>query len=191
MKQTTVPILFLALACAMPGCTFLNANFRAVEDGRLYRSGQMHAAALERRIEENDIQTVISLRSASPDEAWYHDELAVCDALEVAHYSLGWSKNRLPTPEALQKFIGLVEEGNGAVIVHCQGGVHRTSVAAAVYVLLRGGGMAAAQAQIAPGFDDAPIGRLLDLFAGSEEPFGEWASDTYPKLYPEARAFDR
>ncbi len=191
MKQITVPILFLALACAEPGCAFLNANFRTVDDGRLYRSGQMHADALERRLQQHDIQTVINLRSASPEDAWYHDELAVCDALGVAHYSLGWSKNRLPTPEMLQEFIRLVQDDDGAVLVHCQGGVHRASVAAAVYVLLHGGGMGEARAQIAPGFDDAPIGRLLDLYEGSEEPFAEWASDTYPKLYPEARAFDR
>ncbi len=191
MKQITIPILFLVLAYAAQGCTYLNANFRAVDDGRLYRSGQMHADALERRIEDHDIQTVISLRSASPDEAWYHDELAVCDALGVAHYSLGWSKNRLPTPESLQEFIRLLEESNGAVLAHCQGGVHRTSIAAAVYVLLRGGGIADARAQLAPGFDNAPIGRLLELYAGSEEPFADWAADTYPQLYPEARAFDR
>ena len=162
-----------------------------MDDGCFYRSGQMYADALERRFQEHDIQTVISLRSASPEETWYHDELAVCDALGVAHYSLGWSKNRLPTPESLQEFIRLLEESDGPVLAHCQGGVPRTSVAAAVYVLLRGGGIAKARAQLARGFDNAPIGRLLDLYGTSEEPFAVWATVAYPRLYPEARAGDQ
>lgn len=109
------------LACATQGCSYLNANFHAVDDGRLYGSGQMHADALERGLQEHDVQSVISLRSARPEETWYHDELAVCDALGVAYYSLGWSKNRLPTPESLKEFIHLLEESDGPLLATLPG----------------------------------------------------------------------
>ena len=87
-----------------------------MDDGGLDRSGQKRADAFERRLQEHDMQTVLSLRSASPEEAWYHDELTVCDTLGVEPYSLGRSKNRLPTPESLQDFIRLLKESDGPAI---------------------------------------------------------------------------
>lgn len=178
-----VPLLILTAFA--PGCAYLNGNFRAVDEGRLYRSGQLHAEALERRMEQHDIAAVISLRSPSPDEAWYHEEVAVCDALGVPHYSLGWSMGHLPAPESLQRYVDLLREADGPVLVHCQGGVHRSSIASAVYVLMQTDDVEAARAQLAKGFDDAPIGRLLDLYAAHQEPFDGWVRDTYPALYAE------
>ncbi len=180
-----LPLLTLALIALAPGCAYLNGNFRAVDDGRLYRSGQLHADALQRRMEQHDIAAVISLRSPNPDEAWYHEELAVCDALDVPHYSLGWSKNSLPEPASLQRYVTLLQDAEGPVLVHCQGGVHRSSIASAVYVLMQTDSVRQAREQLARGFDHAPIGALLDLYARHDEPFIPWVSRTYPRLYAE------
>ena len=48
--------------CALLLCSC--ANFHIVEEGKVYRSGQMSAEALRETIEEYGIQTVIRLRGA-------------------------------------------------------------------------------------------------------------------------------
>lgn len=183
MKQFLPLVFFLAAGLMVQSCAYLNGNFRSVQDGNLYRSGQLHARALERQLEAHDILTVISLRSAAPGEAWYHGELAVCDALRVGHYSLDWSKDHLPSPDSLALLVELLGDAPRPILVHCQGGVHRSSIASAIFVLMQGGDTEAARSQIHPRFHDAPIGRLLELYAQSELPFGRWALEAYPALY--------
>ena len=70
--------------------------------------------------------------------------------------SFGWSKNSLPDPESLARYIGVLETGRKPFLAHCQGGTHRTGVAAAVYLLLKGTDVATARKQFGPMFNDAP-----------------------------------
>lgn len=170
--------------CLLANCAHLNGNFQTVEPGHLYRSGQLHPEAFARRMDEFGIRRVITLRAAEPNGEWYHAEAKICDAHGADFYALGWSNERLPEPASLMQYIDLLETAPGAVWVHCQGGVHRSAVAAAVYVLARGGSIEAARAQIGPGFRDAPIGKLLDLYeAAGDVPFREWVREQYPAIY--------
>ena len=184
-KQIRSGLLFTFLSVFATGCAYLNANYDAVVPGEFYRSGQMHEDAFRRRVEEFDVQTVISLRSPAPGKSWYRDETAIANELGVAHYSLGWSKDRLPTPDELRRYVELVETSSKPILVHCAGGVHRSSVASAVYLLMRNEDMEAARMQLITGFAGAAIGRLLELYDGSEKPFGRWALEDYPALYEE------
>ncbi len=171
-------------ACAPNlGCVYLNGNFRTVEDGVLYRSGQLSPVGLERRLEKHSIRTVVSLRGPDDTETWYRDEIAVCAEAGAEHVDVPWSMKTLPTPESLLRLIRIYEEGGGPILVHCQGGTHRAGVASAVYVLIHGGDATAAREQFHRGFDDAPIGQLIDLYESSEKPFVEWARDDYPRIY--------
>lgn len=170
--------------CLLANCAHLNGNFQTVEPGRMYRSGQLHADAFARRMDEFGIRTVITLRAADPNAKWYHAEVAACDARGADFHALGWSMEQLPEPPSLVRYLDLLETAQGPVLVHCQGGVHRAAIASAAYVLHRGGTIADARAQIGPGFRDAPIGRLLNLYEASDGvPFGVWARDEYPALY--------
>jgi protein tyrosine phosphatase (PTP) superfamily phosphohydrolase (DUF442 family) len=182
-KRLTHGLLFTILAAVASGCGYLRANYRPVEPNQFYRSGQMHPEAFERKAENDGIQTVILLRGESPGERWYDDETAIAAALGLEFHSLGWSKNRLPTPEEMQRFIRLVDESPPPVLVHCHGGVHRASAASAIYVLLEGGTVEDARAELARGFRDAPIGDFLDWYDGSEKPFRAWVAEDYPARY--------
>lgn len=174
-----------ALASVLIGCALVNDNFRVVEEGKLYRSGQMSSDRLATVIEEYDIQTVVSLRGAAPDEVWHQAEKEVCRNAGVQHLDFGWSKERLPDPETLSTYVNLLQDDRAPVLVHCQGGTHRSSVASAVYVLLQGGSTDDAREQLIVFFNDAPIGELLDLYEGSSLSFDEWVNDVYPALYAE------
>lgn len=162
---------------------FIGHNFRTVEKGAFYGSRQMSGAALERAIRKYNIKTVINLRGEHSDQDWYREETAACRRAGVAHISFGWSKNQLPSPESLADFITLIEEGEQPFLAHCQGGTHRTAVAAAVYLLLRGESTDTARRQFGPMFKDAPIGELVMLYEQSDLPFRQWALEVYPAIY--------
>ncbi len=158
-------------------------NFRTVEKGVFYGARQMNGQALESTIRRRGIRTVINLRGENPDSDWYHKEAETCARLGVNFINLGWSQGSLPEPESLARFIEVVETGKGPFLTHCAGGTHRTGVAAAVYLLLKGETVNTARKQFRVGFNDAPIGELLDLYEQSDMPFRQWVTEVYPGLY--------
>ena len=99
--------------------------------------------------------------------------------------------NRLPDPQSLTVFMRLIEDTDGPVLVHCRGGVHRAGLASAVCAPMRGGAPDEAREQLARRFNNAPIGRLRDLYEASSEPFIEWTGQTYPMLHPAEVASNR
>lgn len=158
-------------------------NFRTVEPGAFYGSRQMGGRALESTIKKRGIRTVINLRGENPGSDWYDEEAAACARAGVTLVNLGWSQGRLPEPESLARFVEVVESGEGPFLAHCAGGTHRTGVAAAVYLLLHGADVPTARKQFRVGFNDAPIGQLLDLYEGSAVPFRQWLLEVYPGAY--------
>lgn len=167
----------------LSGCAYMHHNLREVDERRLLRSGQMPAGAIERVIEREGVGVVVNLRGANPGEAWYDEEVAACQAAGAAHVDLRWSMKCIPEPESLERLVAILDEGPHPVLVHCQGGVHRAGVASACYVLLQGGSVDDAREQFTLFFNDAPIGRLLDLYAGSALPFRAWVREEYPGIY--------
>jgi hypothetical protein len=107
----------------------------------------------------------------------------VCRKLGIAHADFAWSRNALPDPESLARFVALIESGGKPFLAHCEGGTHRTGVAAACYLLLKGANTATARRQLGPMFRKAPIGQVLDLYQGSGIRFGQWVREVYPALY--------
>lgn len=181
-KQPALWALFV-LTLTVGGCASLSGNFRTVEEGELYRSGQLHPDGLARRLVEHNIQSVISLRKPEPGAAWYEDEKQTCANLGREHVDLAWTMKALPTPDSLAELLSRFESSQGATLVHCQGGAHRSAVAAAVYLLMKGASVDQAREQFGFWFNDAPIGDLLDLYAVSRKPFRAWAIEDYPGTY--------
>ncbi len=175
--------IYIGFVLALLGCAHLEDNFRVVERGRFYRSGQMSGRELAAAIRKHGIQTVLNLRHVCPEEEWYRREIATCAASGVTHVDLEWSKNHLPEPESLARFVALCAEAETPMLVHCQGGTHRTGIASACYVICRGGSVEEARGQLGPFFGHAPIGGLLDLYEGSAMPFSQWVEEVYPGLY--------
>jgi protein tyrosine phosphatase (PTP) superfamily phosphohydrolase (DUF442 family) len=177
-------VVTLLLVLALPVYTyFLQHNFRTVDEGDFYGSRQMSGAALEEAIQEYGVLTVVNLRGKNPGTQWYDEEIAVCRRLNVAHEDFGWSKNTLPDPASLAKFVELMETGKRPFLAHCEGGTHRTGVAAACYLLCEGADTATARKQFGPMFDDAPIGKVIDLYEGSGMEFPRWVKEVYPAQY--------
>lgn len=118
-------------------------NFRTVEEGVLYRCGQLQPPAFERVMREYDIKAVVTFRAArregerDPDE---HEEL-YCKAHGISYHRLPplrWGSidgGPPPIAENVQKFLRIVEEnrGRGPILIHCFAGIHRTGAYTALY----------------------------------------------------------
>lgn len=117
-------------------------NLRVVEEGVLYRSGQLTPVGLERAIKEKEIRTLVTLRMSRvpgkpPPDAWEED---VCSALGVRHVRIlprSWNPTGdgdVDADETVAEFLRVMEDkGNYPVLVHCFAGVHRTGAMVAAY----------------------------------------------------------
>ena len=117
-------------------------NFRVVEPGVLYRSGQMSASGLASTVEQYGIKTVISLRELrddgkpSPDS----DEVTFCHEHGVRHVILSPAKwvgiNGSPAPVEpnVAAFLKILDDpASKPVLVHCFAGIHRTGGYVSLY----------------------------------------------------------
>jgi tyrosine-protein phosphatase SIW14 len=120
-------------------------NFRVVEDGQLYRSGQMSAAGFETVCRERGIRTVIKLRDSSDkpsDIATDAAEEEYCLANGIEFIRLlpkEWEPNAagfVPMEENLRWFEQTMDDPTKTprpVLIHCFAGIHRTGSMVAVY----------------------------------------------------------
>jgi tyrosine-protein phosphatase SIW14 len=116
-------------------------NFAPVQEGVLYRSGQMSLIGLKQVINDYGIRTVISLRDAAvpgeppPDR----EEEKYCRDMEIAYHRLPprewWAPSGTPPVEAnVRKFREvLANPDNYPVLIHCFAGIHRTGAYVALF----------------------------------------------------------
>lgn len=119
-------------------------NFRVVEPGVLYRSGQMDVAGLGRVAREFNVQTVVSFRDVRDDKEPDPEllgEQRFCESRGIAYVRLtpkAWgpdARGRAPVEENVREFLRVIGERRaaGAVLIHCMRGVHRTGAYTAIY----------------------------------------------------------
>ncbi len=117
-------------------------NFRVVEPGRLYRSGQMTPAGFRRVAEEFDIKTVISLRDTRDGDGVHEDQAEedFCRERGLAFHRLppaDWSpvNGVIPGAKNIAEFLRILDDPatERPVLVHCFAGIHRTGAHVAVY----------------------------------------------------------
>jgi tyrosine-protein phosphatase SIW14 len=117
-------------------------NLRVVEEGVLYRSGQLSPEGLDQVIRERGIRTVISLRAAREDsdphpDAW---EEEFCESRGLNHFRIIpriWGPDKrgyTPADKNVKKFLAIMDdEDNHPALVHCFAGIHRTGALCAIF----------------------------------------------------------
>ncbi|HET6573007.1 MAG TPA: tyrosine-protein phosphatase [Fimbriiglobus sp.] len=119
-------------------------NFRVVESGQLYRSGQMDEAGLGRVLREFDIKTVVSFRDVRDDkepDPELKAEERFCQSRGVEYIRLTpepWGPDatgHIPVEANVREYVKVLGERRkaGAVLIHCMRGVHRTGAYTAIY----------------------------------------------------------
>ncbi len=137
-----------ALAGGWAGYLRLSGNFHPVEEGVIYRSGQLSGAQFASRIQEKHIRTIINLRGNNSGRPWYNDEMKASAAAGVQHIDFPISAGRELTDDQVSKLAVFLKESPRPILIHCEAGADRSGLASALYKLLvekRSPGEASAQ----------------------------------------------
>jgi len=112
-------------------------NFRVVEPGILYRSGQLNLAGLKRLIHDYGIKTVVSLRDGEKtndmEEEKYLSTETALNFVRIPPRAWWASDGTIPAEIGLAQFRQVMDDpANYPVLVHCFAGIHRTGAFCAV-----------------------------------------------------------
>lgn len=134
LKRTGIALgVAILLPLSWAGYLRLSGNFHTVENGVLYRSGQLSGPQLSDRITENGIRTVINFRGYNAERFWYDEELTASSAAGVQHVDFPLSSGKELTDDQLLRLTALLQDAPRPMLIHCEAGADRSGLASALY----------------------------------------------------------
>ncbi|MDO5631760.1 MAG: tyrosine-protein phosphatase [Paracoccus sp. (in: a-proteobacteria)] len=129
-----VALALLTVAIGWLGFLLASGNTHPVILGELYRSAQPDTADLAQMQRDHGIASIINLRGANPDTAWYQDEIRASADLSITHYDFRMSAASELTADEAHRLLALMRDAPKPLLIHCKSGADRTGLAAALYV---------------------------------------------------------
>jgi predicted protein tyrosine phosphatase len=118
---------------------FVPRRFIEVEQGWLYRSGQIDQHLIREVLDEHDISLIVSLRDDDRSRSDHREEIEAARELGVERLVLNLHGDGTGDPRryavALAAMARAKRDGH-AVLVHCAAGARRSAAAVALYELL-------------------------------------------------------
>jgi protein-tyrosine phosphatase len=158
-----------------------------VVKGTFYRSAQLPPAKLGECIQKFGIKTIINLRTLSPDKIpqWWLEELVVAQAYNVKLVNIPMSTEVLPTKETIETLLKIYKDQNNfPILVHCAHGIHRTGLAAFLYLASIGDKNAAQQLSLKYCYAKMWGSEAFDLFCKIWEQSNYSLENYFPERYP-------
>ena len=113
----------------------------------LARSAQPYLGFYGAFLRPHGFKSIINLRGPNPEFGWWRHEKRVAAALGIAHFDVKLSSKYLPSRSGLVELFTAFEKAQTPLLMKCSGGQDRTSLAAALYLLVRKGPAAMAEAE--------------------------------------------
>ena len=134
-KFLIIPLLF-AIAC-LATCFEMymeeNGNFHVVENGVLYRSGQLDKDELLYYIKKYHIKSIVNLRGKQQGKSWYKEEIRLSRRLNLVHIDFRLSSSKIIKPNKLIKLINILKKIPKPILVHCKAGADRSGLVSAIW----------------------------------------------------------
>jgi hypothetical protein len=109
-------------------------NFGVVEEGKLYRSGELTPSATERVVVERHIKTIIDLGGYSDDPAADRVAQRTADALGVERRVFRLEGDGTGNPNAYVEALRIITDpAKQPALVHCSAGSQRTGACVLLY----------------------------------------------------------
>ncbi len=109
-------------------------NFGVVQEGVLYRSGELTPRAMRTVIEKHSIKAIIDFGAHDHDPAGERREQAVAESLGVERYVLLMRGDGTGDPNNYAEALRIMTDPDRQpVLVHCAAGAQRTGCAVALY----------------------------------------------------------
>ena len=119
----------------------INHNFKAITEGKVYKSGVIPPDQLEGYIKEHNIKSIVDLRFPGTDDLVNNPEIpeeltAEKEAIEkikgINYFNIG--SEQVPSEEALDKFYNVIDDSaNYPLLIHCYHGDGRAQMFSAIY----------------------------------------------------------
>jgi hypothetical protein len=114
-------------------------NFHWIVPGDAARAAQAYAGFLGAFLNRHGIKSLINLRGFNPDFWWWRYEKRVSRKTGVKHIDVMMDSRSLPRRDMLANLFDAFERAPRPFLIKCSGGQDRTSFAAALYLIHRGG----------------------------------------------------
>lgn len=147
-----VALAAIGLGLALPGplhTFFFEENLQEVVPGQIWRSAQPDGREIDEMIAKLELRSVLNLRGERGGTGWLAAERAASDAHGVVHYTVRLDPNRLPPAQRLRQVVEVIDQAPRPLLFHCEGGVERSGLVAALAVLLAGGDLESARREFA------------------------------------------
>ncbi|OJW24757.1 MAG: protein tyrosine phosphatase [Planctomycetales bacterium 71-10] len=119
----------------------------------------MSSGRLSATLREHGVRTVLNLRGANPDEAWYRAERDATVAAGATQVDVSMSSCIWMSRVQLRTLVKALDEMEYPVLIHCAWGSERTGLVSAIAELLREGStLEDARAQFSVRYLFVPVG---------------------------------
>lgn len=114
-------------------------NFHWIVPGEAARAAQAWAGGLGPFLKKRGIRAIINLRGRNADLNWWRNETATAEADGIVHLDAMLDSRKLPTQAMLARLMEAFDIAPRPFMLKCSGGQDRTSFAAGLYLIHRGG----------------------------------------------------